>query len=129
MVDYCLFSCYYPPAFLQETLTTITLLFPTQDRQWLERKIGTRSRWLRLRTKNCTLDKRLSAPFKSLHRVSSLSRYSVLEAEDPHPCHGLGNGLRVKRLHDGRMFLMPRLLWNIILAWLNRQTCMPPYIA
>ncbi|KAF4333599.1 hypothetical protein FBEOM_12586 [Fusarium beomiforme] len=39
----------YTPMFLYETLQTILLLFPPQDRQWLDLKIAFNSRWYRWR--------------------------------------------------------------------------------
>ncbi|KAL3418121.1 hypothetical protein PVAG01_09836 [Phlyctema vagabunda] len=101
----------YAPEFLHETLRTIALLFPTQDRQWLERKINPRSRWFRIgRRESRQLDKRLSAPFKSHHgetlhdrplttRRELFARYPhwavrlhtiYAEAEDPTPVSWFG---------------------------------------
>ena len=95
----------YQPVFLYETLRTFLLLFPAQDRQWLERKINPASQWFRMGRKDRKLDKRLSAPFKCLHqgtlydrplttRRELFARYPhwavrlhilFIEAEDPAP--------------------------------------------
>jgi hypothetical protein len=63
------------PSFLYETLQTILVLFPTQDRQWLERKINREPRWdFWTRRKEHQVDPRLSTPFKCHHGQTAYNR-------------------------------------------------------